>query len=79
MPHLWQVPDVWQMNDTLPAEFQAISPNCLYSLSVWAMTLPDLERPGAHATINRIWRLRDPQIARTMAEQVEKQAKKGKA
>lgn len=65
------------MKDTLPAEFQAVPPNVLYALSVWAGTLPDLERPGAHATINRLWRMRDPKIAELVAVEAEKAAKRG--
>ena len=65
------------MNDTLPAAYQAIPAEVLYNMSVWAATLPAEERPGAYAAVNRMWRMRDPNVAKVVAQQAEKVAKKG--
>lgn len=67
------------MQDTLPAAFQAVPMEVIYHLTSWVRSLPTLEeRGGAALTVNYLIRMRSPEIAKTMAEVAEKQAKRGK-
>jgi hypothetical protein len=68
------------MNDTLPAAFQSIPMEVLYHLAGRAPAAPTPEeRAGMALSLCYLVKMRDPRIAKLMAEEAEKQAKKGKA
>jgi len=66
------------MQDTLPAAYQTVPVEVIHNMAAWAERLPASHQLGAYAAVNRLWRMRDPQIARLMADHVEKASKKGK-
>ena len=66
------------MNDTLPAAYQAVPVEVIYDMSAWADRLPATHQLGAYAVVNRMWRMRNPQIAKLMEQQAKKVAKRGK-
>ena len=67
------------MNDTLPAAFAQVPMECLYHLAARAPALPTPEeRAGMALTVCYLVRMRDPNIAKLVAAQAEKTAKRGK-
>ena len=67
------------MNDTLPAAFAQVPMEVIYHMTTWARSLPTLEeRGGAAQAVNYLVRMRDPNIARVVAEQAEKTTKRAK-
>ena len=67
------------MNDTLPAAYQAIAMEVIYDLAGRVLRATTLEeRAGSGATLAHFVRMRDPRVAKVVADVAEKVAKRGK-
>lgn len=67
------------MQDTLPAAFAQVPMEVMYHLAGRAASLPTPEeRAGMALTVCYLVRMRDPNIAKIVAQQAEKVAKRGK-